>query len=151
MKSQTFTSEPWQLPQESTCFPPGQQSPAHSSTRTPMPPILLTCISLLKLQLSFHPGATQRPQQDTGIQFQPLEPTWQNRSHTGSQALGRATKSFRLEQGQETQVSALPYKRYTGSSRDVGLWGLICLKDDKWAVGLPKAALAHGWKNSISN
>lgn len=151
MKSQTFTSESWQLPQESTCFPPGQQPPADSSTRMPMPPILLTCTSLLSLKLSFHPGASQGPQQDSWIQFQPLELAWLSRSHTGSQALRRATKSFGLEQGQESQVSALPYKRYTGSSRDLCFLGLIRLKDDKWAAGLPKTALAHGWKNSISN
>lgn len=66
------------------------------------------------------------------IHFQPPGSTWHSRSCTGPSPWG-SPKSLGLEQGQQSQVSALPYKRCRSSWRDSGSWGLIALKNDRWA------------------
>jgi len=56
MKDQISTSESFQLPQESTHFPPGQQQwPADSSTYPPILHTFLVHRSSLQLWLSQHP------------------------------------------------------------------------------------------------
>lgn len=143
MKDQISTSEYWQLPQESTRFPPGQQQPpADSSIRPPILHTFLVCVSLLQLWLSFHPPWKRcyfgcRLQQSLrnissthafAFNTQTL-PLWWDKFSKEGQARGRITKSFGLEQDQETQVKALPYKKYKGVLRDSGLQFLIRLKD----------------------
>lgn len=147
MKDQISTSECWQLPQDSICFPPGQEQPPADSSVCPL--ILhtfLMCVSSLELILSttemqlFRVQAAGVPsghQQYACICFQHPDPTRRDRFSTGSQAPGRVTKSFGLEQDQETQVNALPYKKYKGSLRDLGLQFLIHLKDGTLRCRVP--------------
>lgn len=92
-----------------------------------------SCVSSPRLWPSFHPplkrsyfgfmlqDSPRDHHQHIRVCFQHPDPAWRDRYSTGSQALGRITTSFGLEQDQEIQVNAFPYKKYKSSLRYMGL------------------------------